>query len=373
MWVYVPSTTSASAQGEADLISASSWQIQALARSCWSRGKPSPARSWLTRWSKAGWLRLLCGRMSEPSTAAHGVASWMASLAASRASLIPSPGDSLARTTSATCGQTPAASSSSPARGGASSRTSTECSAPAGPSGFGETFPDWVSRLRADCSRRRKSARAMGGNGSLSSLWPTASANLFEGDPRVFEARRKRLKAQGVNGNGAGTPLAMAVKLWPTPAARDFKGANGADHLQNGTGRLHLDQLPNFVAHLWQTQSVADTTGGRMTPRVTTGAYTRDGGDPEKERLTLEGQAIASSLQGPTTETPGLPSSTQPRTSRPQLNPIFVEWLMGWPIGWTAFGCSETGWCRYRRLTLTALSSLASPSAALPPQLSLFG
>lgn len=319
MWVYVPSTTSASAQGEADLISASSWQIQALARSCWSKGKPSPARSWLTRWSKAGWLRLLCGRMSEPSTAAHGVALWMASLAAYRASPILSQADSLARTTSATFGQTPAASSSSPARGGASSRTSRGCSAPAGPSGFGETYADWVSRLRADCSRRRKLARAMGGNGSSSSRWPT-------------------------------------------PAARDFKGANGANHLENGTGRLHLDQLPNFVAHLWQTPSVADTTGGRMTRS----------GDRSGEML-LKGQAAAFSLQDPTTEMPGLPSSTQPRTSRPQLNPMFVEWLMGWPIGWTAFGCSETGWCRFRQHSRTALSSLASPSAALPPQLSLFG
>ena len=282
MWVYVPSTTSASVPGEADLISASSWQIQALARSCWSRGKPSPARSWLTRWSRAGWLRLLCGRMPEPSTAAHGVALWMASLAASRASLIPSPGDSLARTTNATFGQTPAASSSSPARGGASSRTSRGCSPRAAQNGFGETFTDWASRLRADCSRRRKSARAMGGNGSSSSRWPT-------------------------------------------PA-------------------------------------VADTTGGRMTRS----------GDRSGEML-LKGQAAAFSLRDQTTETPGLPSSTHPRTSRPQLNPMFVEWLMGWPIGWTAFGCSETGWCRYRQLSRSALSSLASPSAALPPQLSLFG
>lgn len=350
MWVYVPSTTSASAPGEVDLISVSSWQIQALARSCWSRGKPSPAQSWLTRWSKAGWLRLLCGRMSEPSTAAHGVASWMASLAASRASPTPSLDGGLARTTSATSGQTLAASSSSPARGGASSRTSRGCSPRAAQRGFGETFPDWVSRLRADCSRRRKSARAMGGNGSSSSRWPT-------------------------------------------PAARDFKGANGADHLENGTGRLHLDQLPNFVAHLWstprasdgekggpnqsfgaggvplpaqasqwQTPSVADTTGGRMTRS----------GDRSGEML-LKGQAAAFSLRDQTTETPGLPSSTHPRTSRPQLNPMFVEWLMGWPIGSTAFGCSETGLSRYRQLSRTALSSLASPSAALPPQLSLFG
>jgi hypothetical protein len=31
------------------------------------------------------------------------------------------------------------------------------------------------------------------------------------------------------------------------------------------------------------------------------------------------------------TEMDGLPSSPQPR----DLNPLFVEWLMGWPEGWT--------------------------------------
>ncbi len=35
--------------------------------------------------------------------------------------------------------------------------------------------------------------------------------------------------------------------LLPTPATRDYKGANGPDHLANGTGRLHLDQLPNAL------------------------------------------------------------------------------------------------------------------------------
>jgi hypothetical protein len=25
-----------------------------------------------------------------------------------------------------------------------------------------------------------------------------------------------------------------------------------------------------------------------------------------------------------------------------QLNPTWVEWLMGWPLGWTAFGASAT-------------------------------
>jgi hypothetical protein len=46
-----------------------------------------------------------------------------------------------------------------------------------------------------------------------------------------------------------GTPLPAQAAQWPTPAARDGKGANSPDHLENGTGRKHMDQLPNAVAH----------------------------------------------------------------------------------------------------------------------------
>jgi len=32
-----------------------------------------------------------------------------------------------------------------------------------------------------------------------------------------------------------------------------------------------------------------------------------------------------------------------------RLNPPFVEWLMGWPIGWTDFEYSGTGLSRTKR------------------------
>ena len=48
----------------------------------------------------------------------------------------------------------------------------------------------------------------------------------------------------------SGDGLATAVKKWPTPAARDYRGANGYDttlkKLSEGK-RPHLDQLPNAV------------------------------------------------------------------------------------------------------------------------------
>lgn len=187
MWLHVPNCTpSPSAPEAADLISASSWPFPALERSVWWSGKPSPSRTWSQRWKRVSWLRHLCGAMPEPSTAAAGVDAWTASLAVFRASLIASPAGGRAPATSATSGHARDASSSSPARGSSSSRTSPECSPRRTPamirvqSVSGETYSDWVARLRADCSARRKSARRTNASASSSSGWPTATASHQE-------------------------------------------------------------------------------------------------------------------------------------------------------------------------------------------------
>jgi DNA (cytosine-5)-methyltransferase 1 len=45
---------------------------------------------------------------------------------------------------------------------------------------------------------------------------------------------------------------------------------------------------------------------------------------------------------------------------RRSLNPRFVEWLMGWPIGWTASEPVETGLSLWLQRSRTALSMLLS-------------
>lgn len=111
------------------------------------------------------------------------------------------------------------------------------------------------------------------------SKWPT---------PDTGHERSNR----SVSPNASERPnLALMTSKWPTPAARDHKGANSEDHLEVGTGRLHLDQLPNFVTHLFYSPP-----------------------DPAM----LDG---------------GKSSATIP-TSRLRLNPMFGSWLMGWPSTW---------------------------------------
>ena len=423
MWLYIPktaSTSSASAPAEEGSTSASNWQFRALEASCWSRGKPMRLRDWYRRWRRASWLQQLCGAMPAPSTACHGAGLWMASLAASRASPTVSRANALARPTSGTSGGRRAVSSYSRGHGSCSSKMSAGCCRRAAARGYGETYRDWVLRLRRDYSQRRKSARAMSDSGCSSSLWPTpdaAASNDGEG-PESFLARRERVRLRRLNGNGMGTPLAMASKLWftpnvpnggrllpeevsptgvttdgrkrqvglenqarlwPTPTSRDHRSI----HASPATVERNARPLSEMVGQ-WPTPRASDGEKGGpnqtfgtgsvplpalaaqwMTPRASeVGQYQYENGDRSKPKPTLTGQAF--SLPAPATVPPGEKSSREHRT----LNPQFVAWLMGWPPAWTSSECSATALCRWRRHMRCALSSLGSPREDPPAQLS---
>ena len=392
MWLYVPdsSTTSPSAPAAAGLISASSWHAQALAQSVWWRGKPSPSRIWSKRCKHHAWLRRLCGAMSEPSQAAHGVASWMASLAASRASLTASPESAWGKTTSATYGAMQDGSSSSVAPGSSSSKTSRACSPPAAPSASSETFADLVLRLRSDYSARQRRAQAISATASLSSQWRTSAANNGE---RGGQDAAERL--------AGGHTINLQDQNWPTPTASDWKGSGPTleredglmrgDRLDYATERLWSTPRstdgekggPNqsfgaggmplpAQAQAWSTPSVADTTGGRMA---------RSG--ERSGELLLKGQAETVSLRSSLPDHPISTAGEESSKIRRTLNPLFVEWLMGWPPGWTsqaltppasnACACSATALSLYRQRMQSALSGLGLPPVARPAQLSLFG
>ena len=74
---------------------------------------------------------------------------------------------------------------------------------------------------------------------SVRQMWPTPTVACATGGQTSRSGDRK-----------GELLLAGAVKLWPTPAARDGHGANSRKHCEEtGTGRKHMDQLANAVAH----------------------------------------------------------------------------------------------------------------------------
>ena len=131
------------------------------------------------------------------------------------------------------------------------------------------------------------------------------------------------------------------VQYWPTPTARDCKGSNSVEHLTREGRRNHTDQLANAV-QLWPTPTQMDAHGLEYNLRK----------DATATRSILLSQKVAM-FPTPTTrdyKSPDLnPDSKrfQQKTELNsvcggQLNPMWVEWLMGFPIGWTDLNASET-------------------------------
>ena len=129
--------------------------------------------------------------------------------------------------------------------------------------------------------------------------------------------------------------LTYVAAMWPTPTARDHKGANSIEHLTREGSKNHTDQLANAV-RLWPTQRVGGSKGNSpsgvkhgdlaawvaLFPTPTTRDYKSPDMNPESKRFSQKTE-LNSHIGG-------------------QLNPTWVEWLMGFPLGWTDLNVSET-------------------------------
>jgi hypothetical protein len=145
-------------------------------------------------------------------------------------------------------------------------------------------------------------------------LLPTPSAGVHNDgeDLASWEARRRRLLAKGYNGNGQGTPLAVAVTaMLPTPAARERKGPGTglpgrvrADGRVRGPGDMTLG-LAVAGMSLLPTPTVHDRQGPRSAAGVAARATT-SGGPPRLLSETVANELLPTpqvhDKQGPKTE-----------------------------------------------------------------------
>jgi len=135
--------------------------------------------------------------------------------------------------------------------------------------------------------------------------------------PTAMMADRSSIQTQAkyVNRTGKQTNIKawVGMQMWPTPCATDHKGSG-----KTGTLRDRLD---------YATERGATKSNTYATPQARdfrTGSTDR-WENPERSR-NLNDQVGG------------------------QLNPTWVEWLMGWPLGWTDLKPLETDkfreWCR---------------------------
>jgi len=127
--------------------------------------------------------------------------------------------------------------------------------------------------------------------------------------------------------------LNQAIRLWPTPTVHGLHNQPGAS--ENAGWGL------SSAVKLWPTPRSTDGShGGRVTPRKA-----REGGN-------LVEAVSARTFATPTARdwrSGKASAETMAKNSRPlseqiggSLNPTWVEWLMGFPLGWTALEPSET-------------------------------
>lgn len=228
------------------------------------------------------------GTTCGPSTADRGVASWMSSLADSRASHLALQGRGSGSTTQGICGPTPSASSVRWDHDSACWRTSQTSLLTNTLDKFSQTW--WRAGFASDGIASPLPPLAPFTGGTDSGSWPSPQAHDAKGARSEASALKKGSRClaresrwptpdagvltrtnRSASPNAAIRPtLALAVK-WPTPTKRDRK-----DGTAESCANVPVNALLGRAVH-----------GGTSTPQMS-------------------------------------------------LNPDWVEWLMGWPIGWTA-------------------------------------
>lgn len=429
--------------------------------------RPLSWRGWKTR----PWIQLLSGTMFPPSTLDHGVASWIASLRATRASPSVLPGKDLERMILAISGRISNGILSRYSHGSAFLKTCRGTS-DLGLTLFSPTYGEWATELKRACLARQKLALLTNGTASSSSVsWatPKVATGDYQYDankdpiwnlqgqarlwatPQAHDEKNPR-DPERAEERGEGRDLADDALNWATPRSRDWKDSGSlppSRELDPGTAtlgqqvaaqwptptamdgatdtRVNRSDSPgaavrpilSTLAKDWPTPMAKDSTSSSDTMirgNPTLNGATRNWETPKtsdqfgareedgKRGVGLNTQAQSENWPSPRAEdsescgnhpdsTDSLTGATAnwasprandfqqdspgatairgklnhqvSRTSLPaqtttlaghlcsrecrRLNPLFVEWLMSWPFGMTAFGSLETELTQWKR------------------------
>jgi hypothetical protein len=163
---------------------------------------------------------------------------------------------------------------------------------------FSETWPRWG--IMRDGELFPQPTPVLRISGDESGYWPTPAAmeRGAVGDGEKYVTSSGGVRRRNADGSTSNLGLSHAVRMWPTPCTRDWKGANAEDGLTRQDGKSRMDQLPNAVNF--------------STPQ------SRDFRTGQTERY----------------ENPDRTKNLNDQIGG-QLNPDWVEWLMGWIPGLT--------------------------------------
>jgi len=197
---------------------------------------------------------------------------------------------------------------------------------------FSGTWPRWGSMRNGVCWERmtlvpRTDERGSGSwvdpeTGRLEHHIPTPMANNLPRSPKARDIHKSSPRLVDF-------VRANPNQLWPTPKARD----HNPEGLESGR-RRNSPCLVTVVKtpDLWPTPNAGDFKAGMSNA-------------PNRQQSSLP-------------RTVGMLEGVSEPGRRGGLNPTFPEWLMGWPINWTALKPSETArfpeWLQWHGKSSTA-------------------
>lgn len=405
MWLYIPSHC---LPEERDSTLDLSSLAQRLEQSVMSRSEFKTQKFWLQGLKKGRWMKRLSGLTCEPSTAQLGAEKWIASLAGFRdkTSALPEKVKGLSKATDRAFGSSMPASFARYDPASSSWKTSAlslfeesteflETWPTSGTTQNGAVFQrrnvvlhssgsEYSSWPTPDCSMtngiRQEDGKRNTGLNTHAETWPTLTANDDNKSPEAY--RHMREHKLGRKGKAAETisSLQVKVQVWKTPhglGGRDSTGkaggAGGGEFAKQAnqwaTPNARDDKNPGSPdgpraqrkAELGYTVDLNDQAAMWGTPRAEEWKGTGPEGSKSHQHRLDRGYLDA---QAESFHPDQLPSTSGTMSSedtlgsplpslRKKLNPIFVSWLMGWPLWWCSkepmpYGCSamELWWSR---------------------------
>ena len=214
----------------------------------------------------------------------------------------------------------------------------------------GETFEGWATESRQlSASLRQMLARrtSVSDGGS----WPMPKASLS--GPDYNRVNREK---------SGGDDLVTAVARCPTPTAGDAK-SSGSRNLPGSKAHAGMS-LTDYVRGSSSISRLPTPTAARYGTRNNgkrgDGSTFKTAGAPSLDTMASSGQWPTPTAQDSSNN--GGPSQAERNTpplncvAGGKLNPRWVEWLMGWPIGWASCEHSETVKCLWPQLPLGTTS-----------------
>ena len=154
--------------------------------------------------------------------------------------------------------------------------------------------------------------------GSQASMWGTPNARDWKDTVNTVPPSVKK----GKRGKTVGMSVAEALENWQTPNTRDTR---------RGCNQRQLVHDADKMMENWQTPMASDPTKYRFT------GNTQASNNLEiqsRKKSTSQASHQAQTQKNGKTSSENTQDSPQPWKNL-RLNPMFVEWLMGWPLGYT--------------------------------------